>query len=78
MSSPEQNLTKTAAIIARGSPEAWARFIDAFTAYSIYMTSNCITSPIDTLPVAQGRAQIAAHLRDLLANAVAHADKNRE
>ena len=71
----ETELTLAAARIARSSPDAWDRFIAAFQAYSSQQIQNCIQSPLELLPVAQGRAQTTARLYGLLSECVSSADK---
>lgn len=71
----EQELTLAAARIARTSPDAWAQFIAAVQAYSSQQITNCIQSPLDQLPVAQGRAQVTARLFGILAECTSAADK---
>ena len=56
-------------------PDAWDRFIAAVQAYSSQQITNCIQSPLDVLPVTQGRAQATARLYGLLAECIASADK---
>jgi len=71
----ETDLTLAAARIARSSPDAWDRFVAAVQAYSSQQITNCIQSPLDQLPVAQGRAQVTARLYGLLAECISSADK---
>lgn len=71
----ESDLTLAAARIARSSPDAWDRFVAAVQAYSSQQIQNCIQSPLETLPVAQGRAQATARLYGLLAECISSADK---
>jgi hypothetical protein len=71
----EQDLTLAAARIARSSPDAWDRFVAAVQAYSSQQITNCIQSPLETLPVTQGRAQATARLYGLLAECISSADK---
>ena len=71
----ETDLTLAAARIARSSPDAWDRFLAAVQAYSSQQITHCIQSPLEQLPVAQGRAQATARLYGLLAECVSSADK---
>lgn len=71
----EADLTLAAARIARTSPDAWNQFLAAAQAYSSQQITNCIQSPLDQLPVAQGRAQATARLYGLLAECIQGADK---
>jgi hypothetical protein len=71
----ETDLITAAARIARSSPDAWDRFVAAVQAYSSQQITHCIQSPLDLLPVAQGRAQATARLYGILAECIASADK---
>jgi hypothetical protein len=73
--SPDRDLILASAGLARTSPENWKRFLGALRIYTDTYRDNCIQSPLETLPVAQGRAQSAAHLYNLLASCIASADK---
>jgi hypothetical protein len=73
--SAENQLIIAAAVLSRINPQPWAGFMRAFVTYNQYLTSNCIQSPLDNLPVAQGRAQATAHLFELFANCLSSADK---
>ena len=73
--SAETDLIIEAARLARSAPVNWDKFIGALQRYSTATTQNCIQSPLEELPRNQGRAQAAARLYDLLANAPASADK---
>lgn len=68
-------LILAAARLARNAPESWERFLGAFQAYSSQQIQNCIQSPLDELPRAQGRAQITARLYGLMAECIPSADK---
>jgi hypothetical protein len=75
MMNPEQDLILQAAVLARTAPHPWQGFMRALTAYNLQITTHCIQSPLENLPVAQGRAQASARLFDLFANCLASADK---
>ena len=64
-----------AARIARNSPELWSRFLDELRAYTNQQRELCINSPLELLPVMQGRAQIATQLSTTLEACLADADK---
>lgn len=49
--------------------------MEAVSAYNEQQRENCIRSPLDVLPVLQGRAQMLGQLFELLADCVAAADK---
>jgi len=70
----EADIVKAAARLARTAPEGWEQFLGAVFAHTELQISNCIQSPLDGLPAAQGRAQYAARLRALLADCVSSAD----
>lgn len=71
----ENELVLAAARIARTSPDAWGRFIAAVQSYSSQQITHCIQSPLELLPVAQGRAQATARLYGILAECLSSADK---
>lgn len=71
----DRDLILAAARLARSHPEGWKQFLWAFRAYADQHRDNCIQSPLTTLPVAQGRAQLAALLHVLFAECQASADK---
>jgi hypothetical protein len=71
----EQALILRAAELARNAPQSWQHFVEAFRAYSSEQTVNLIQSPLDQLPVAQGRAQSSSRLLDHFANCLSSADK---
>lgn len=71
----EQQLIVACAVLSRTAPHPWAGFMRAFVEYNQQLTHNCVQSPLDNLPVAQGRAQATARLLDLFANCLTSADK---
>lgn len=71
----DRDLILKAAELARSAPRAWTEFLGALSRYSDQQKDNCIQSPLDQLPVTQGRAQLAAHLYGLLATCTQSADK---
>lgn len=73
--STESDLTMKAALLARNAPDSWKQFLGAFQDYSSQQIQNCIQSPLELLPVAQGRAQATARLYGLLAECLTSADK---
>lgn len=73
--SVQNDLILASAQLARSAPKSWQQFLDALSAYSSQQTTNCIQSPLENLPVAQGRAQNAAHLLGLLEGCLSSADK---
>ena len=73
--SADRDLILSAARLARGYPEGWKQFMGSFRAYADQHRDNCIQSALPTLPVAQGRAQLAALLHQLFAECTVSADK---
>lgn len=71
----DRDLILAAARLARSTPDGWKQFLGAFRAYADQHRDNCIQSPLTTLPVAQGRAQLAAQLNGLFAECLTSADK---
>lgn len=71
----DRDLILKAAELARSAPRAWNEFLGAFSSFSNQQKDNCIQSPLEQLPVAQGRAQLAARLHELLETCVQSADK---
>jgi hypothetical protein len=71
----DNDLIREAARLARSAPANWDRFIEALKAYSSQSVQNCIQSPLDELPRAQGRAQATARLYGILSDCIASADK---
>lgn len=64
-----------AADLARSRPQEWAAFVAALDTYTTTIRDQCISSPLDVLPVAQGRAQQCVALLRLLENCVKAADQ---
>lgn len=64
-----------AARLSRAAPTDWQQFVDAASLYANQQALACIQSPMDILPVAQGRAQNAHRLATLLAECRSLADK---
>lgn len=71
----EDMLVQRAAHLARLNPEVWGLFMRALGDFSTNITYNCITSPLEELPRAQGRAQAIARIVDLLADCTLKAEK---
>ncbi len=71
----ENDLILTAARVARTSIANWDQFLAAVQAYSNQQTTHCIQSPLEFLPIAQGRAQATARLYGILAECLSSADK---
>ncbi len=73
--SAENDLTMAAARLARIAPEGWKHLLGALQVYSSQQIQNCIQSPLEELPRAQGRAQATARLYGLMADCLPSADK---
>jgi hypothetical protein len=74
----ENDLTIAAARVARMAPNHWNELMAALAAYSNQQTQNCIQSPLEQLPVAQGRAQATARLFGFMTDCLRSADKLEE
>jgi hypothetical protein len=77
MTPEEVAYVHAAAQLSRVAPEAFADFLRATQTLSTKQTTHCIQSPIEHLPVAQGRAQLAVRLAALLADCRQLADKHK-
>lgn len=75
MTPSEDEFVLAAARVARTAPESWMKLLDAVSKYASLQATNCIQSPLEELPRAQGRAQMAAKIRDLMVDCLASADK---
>jgi hypothetical protein len=71
----DKDLILRAAELARTAPRSWNEFLGAFSIFTDQIKNDCIQSPLEHLPVAQGRAQLAAHLLALMSNCLSSADK---
>ncbi len=71
----DRELIFAAAKLARSAPENWDEFIGALSNYTDIQISNCISSTLEELQRAQGRAQNAATLLRLLREALKTADQ---
>lgn len=80
MTEPEiqRNLTLRAAELARRSPEEWQRFLEALQSLSHHRRDECVSSPADSLFLAQGRARESASLLRLLETCLKTADQIAE
>jgi hypothetical protein len=68
MAVARDNLTVAAYELSHAAPVAWETFLRTMTDYVTSAKDECIQSPLEMLPVAQGRAQHAAQLLELLQN----------
>ena len=71
----DKELILRAAELARSAPRAYQEFLGALSNFTDQVKNDCIQSPLETLPVTQGRAQLAARLQGLVANCLASAGK---
>lgn len=63
------------AALSRAAPQEWAAFLDAYRLYSFKLINDCISSPLDLLPVIQGRAQQVREMQDHLEKSAERADQ---
>jgi hypothetical protein len=71
----ETAVVLAAARLARHNPGLWDELLQAVQFYSSVQIQNLVQSPLDTLPVLQGRAQANGHLFAILSECIARADK---
>lgn len=71
----DRDLILAAAKLARSAPETWEEFLGALQVYTEAQISNCISSPLEELQRAQGRAQNASALLRLIRDALKNADQ---
>jgi hypothetical protein len=74
----DKQLILAAAKMSRVAPESWEQFLAAFRTYTDITRDNCISSPVDILQVAQGRAQACAALLRLMDDCRKSADQIEE
>ena len=68
MAAAKDNLTVAAYELSHVAPVAWETFLRTMTDYVTSAKDDCIQAPLAMLPVAQGRAQHAVQLLELLQN----------
>lgn len=78
MSDAHRDLIKASADLARANPEEWRRFLGVVRAYTDTQRDNVVSSPLDVLPVAQGRAQACVALLRLFEDCLQTADQIKE
>lgn len=71
----EQKLTLALAQMARYSKTGWDQLLAEYRAYSADIDQQLISSPIELLPVAQGRARHAREFLSILEKCLANADQ---
>lgn len=69
------NLQQAAAQLARSSPRSWDEFLAAYRAHCHEVLKQVISSPPETVQVAQGRARHADELLKQLETALAVAEQ---
>jgi len=74
----QRNVTLRAAELARRSPHEWARFVEALTMLTNHRRDECVSSPADSLFLAQGRARESASLLRWLEMCLKTADQIAE
>jgi hypothetical protein len=74
----DRDLIFKSAALARSSPQEWSEFLGALRAYTDTIRNQCISSPLDVLPVAQGRAQNCVALLGIFEGCVRAADQIQE
>ncbi len=72
---PEQELIRCAANLARSRRLEWEEFLRAFAGHVDTLKDQCVSSPLEHLQVAQGRAQAARDLLRTLQTCVQVADQ---
>lgn len=58
----DRDLVLAADALRRANTEGFHKFVEAFRVYTNAQRDNCIQSPLEHLPVTQGRAQSCAQL----------------
>ena len=74
----DRDLILKSAAVARRSHQEWSDFLAALKSYTDTKRDQCVSSPVDTLQVAQGRAQQCVALLRLLEDCVKTADQITE
>lgn len=71
----EEQLAVAAARLKGTDPQGFDEFLRAFASMTEEVQDNCISSPLDTLPTTQGRAQMMLRLRKVFATCRDTAEK---
>lgn len=74
----DRELILKSAALARTSPEEWSVFLAEFKNYTDTRRDQCVSSPVDTVLVAQGRAQQCVALLRLFEECLKTADQITE
>lgn len=68
-------LQQATAQLARSAPQSWEQFLAAYRAHHLDILKQIVSSPPETVHVAQGRAKHADELLRLFETAVATAEQ---
>jgi hypothetical protein len=71
----DRDLILKTASLARMAPKEWSDFLAAFKSYTDQRRDQCVSSPVDTILVSQGRAQQCASLLRLFDECMTTADQ---
>lgn len=74
----EVQVAKAVAELRSTNAQGWDTLLIALSARAAQVAEDCISSPLDRLPVMQGRAQEARDLVDTLLNAPKLAEQIRD
>lgn len=74
----DRDLILKTASLARMAPQEWSDFLAAFKQYTDTRRDQCVSSPVDTILIAQGRAQQCASLLRLFEECLTTADQIQE
>lgn len=74
----QRDLIMKTASLARRAPEEWSAFLGAFSEYADTTRDQCVSSPIDSVLIAQGRARECGSLLRLFTECPKTADQIME
>jgi hypothetical protein len=74
----QRDLIIKTASLARRAPEEWSAFLGAFSEYADSTRDQCVSSPIDSVLIAQGRARECGSLLRLFTDCPKIADQMME
>lgn len=72
---PREELILKAATLARSAPNEWREFVEALGKYNEVTRENLVKSPLNELPVNQGRALMSASILGIFVECLKSADK---
>lgn len=72
---PVEQVTIAAAKLARIAYPEWKEFLLALAAFEDQLRDNVVMSPVETIQINQGKAQLLTGLRRNLENCIVAADK---